>query len=415
MQKKLLIALLGITSVTMGLTGCGFGGDALTKTSTSGVQSPARLNPDEFRADGVSKKQVLVSFKTRTTDVPAFEKRNGVKVKRSLSSIGSAIVTISGDPETAVDKLRRDASVSHAELDRALLMDDVKVNDPSRGAQYALDTVNANTAWEKTLGSDKVTIAIVDSGLDLDHPDLKGKLVAGYNSVTPGQAPKDDVGHGTHVAGIAAASTNNGVGVAGLAANSKIMPVKVLGDGTGSAASVADGIIWAADHGADVINMSLGFYEENDTLAKAVAYALSKNVVVVATMGNNNIERKRFPAAFPGVIAVGSTAKGDTRSTFSNYGNWMSVSAPGTDILSTFPSYPVTIGGGKDGYASLSGTSMAAPLVAGLCGLVRSQHPGMAPAEVKKLVEAASADLGDKGYDKYFGNGRIDAFQAVSK
>jgi subtilisin family serine protease len=414
-QKKLLIALLGITSVTMGLTGCGFGGDALTKTSTSGIQSPVRLNPNEFRADGVSKKQVLVSFKTRSTDLSAFERRNGVKVKRSLASIGSAIVTISGDPETFVSKLRRDAAVAYAELDRALLMDDVKVNDPSRGQQYALDTVNANTAWESTMGSDKVTIAIVDSGLDLEHPDLKGKLVAGYNAVAPGEAPKDDVGHGTHVAGIAAASTNNGLGIAGLAANSKLMPVKVLGDGTGSAASVSDGIIWAADHGADVINMSLGFYDENETLGKAVAYALSKNVVVVATMGNNNIERKRFPAAFPGVIAVGSTAKGDTRSTFSNFGDWMSVSAPGTDILSTFPRYPVSINGSQSGYASLSGTSMAAPLVAGLCGLVRSQHPGMAPAEVKKLLETSAADLGDKGYDKYFGNGRIDAFQAVSK
>lgn len=415
MQKKLLIALLGITSVTMGLTGCGFGGDALTKTSTSSVQSPSRLNPNEFRADGVSKKQVLVSFNVRTPDFSTFEKRNGVKVKRSLSSINSAVVSITGDPEAVVSKLRRDSWVASAELDRALLMDDVKVNDTSRGQQYALDTVKADAAWDKTMGSEKVTIAIVDSGLDLDHPDLKDKLVAGYNSVTPGQAPKDDVGHGTHVAGIAAASTNNGLGVAGLAANSKIMPVKVLGDGTGSAGTVADGIIWAADHGADVINMSLGFYDENETLGKAVAYALSKNVVIVATMGNNNIEKKRYPAAFPGVIAVGSTDKADNKSTFSNFGDWMSVSAPGTDILSTFPRYGVTIGGGKDGYASLSGTSMAAPLVAGLCGLVRSQHVGMAPADVKKLLETTAQDKGGAGFDKYFGNGRIDAFQAVSK
>lgn len=412
MKKNVLIALLGLTSLTMGLVGCG-----VTPVSPAmNDRSALGFNPEEFRADGVAKKQVLVSFKSRLSaaDLAGFESRTGMKVKRNLSAIGSALVNISGTPEAAVAKLMKDSAVRSAEFDRAALLDDVKVNDPSRGKQYALDTVKADAAWGVTMGNEKVVIGILDSGVDLSHPDLKAKLLPGTNTAEPGKEPKDDMGHGTHVAGIAAAIANNNEGVAGLAANCKIVPVKVLGAGSGSAATVADGIIWAADHGVDVINMSLGFYDENDTLGKAVAYALSKNVVIVATMGNNNVERKRFPAAFPGVIAVGSTAEGDKRSDFSNFGNWMSVSAPGSNILSTFPTYPVQIDGTK-GYASLSGTSMAAPLVAGLCGLVRSQHQGMAPAEVKKLVEAATVDLGDKGYDKYFGNGRIDAFKAVSK
>ncbi len=412
MKKNVLIALLSLTSLSMGIVGCGVTPGA----APIGERSAMGYNPEEFRADGVAKKQVLVSFKGRmtTSELTSFEKRTGMKVKRNLGAISSALVNISGSPEAAVAKLQKDAAVRSAEFDRAVLLDDVKVNDPSRGKQYALDTVKADAAWGVTMGSEKVVIGILDSGLDLDHPDLKSKLLPGHNTTAPGAAPKDDMGHGTHVAGIAAAVSNNNEGIAGLAANCKILPVKVLGAGAGSAATIAEGIIWAADHNADVINMSLGFYEENEAVGKAVAYALSKNVVIVATMGNNNIERKRYPAAFPGVIAVGSTAEGDKRSDFSNFGSWMSVSAPGSNILSTFPTYPVQISGTK-GYASLSGTSMAAPLVAGLAGLVRSKHPGMAPAEVKKILESSTVDLGDKGFDKNFGNGRIDALSAVSK
>lgn len=413
MKKNVLIALLSLTSLTMGVAGCGMNPGVAPNLND---RTSLGLNPVEFRADGVAKKQVLVSFKSRmsATELTSFEKRTGVKVKRNLGAIGSALVNISGTPEAAVAKLQQDASVRRAEFDRAALLDDVKVNDPSRGKQYALDTVKADAAWGVTMGNEKVVIAILDSGLDLDHPDLKSKLLPGFNTAEPGKDPKDDMGHGTHVAGIAAAVANNGEGVAGLAANCKILPVKVLGAGSGSAATVAEGILWAADHGADVINMSLGFYDESEAVNKAVAYALSKNVVVVATMGNNNVERKRYPAACNGVIAVGSTAEGDKRSDFSNFGPWMSVSAPGSNILSTFPTYPVQISGTK-GYASLSGTSMAAPLVTGLVGLVRSKNSGMAPAEVKKLLETTTVDLGDKGFDKMFGNGRIDALQAVSK
>ncbi|HEY9857103.1 MAG TPA: S8 family serine peptidase, partial [Stenomitos sp.] len=360
MKKNVLIALLGLTSLTMGIVGCG-----VTPVSPTLDRSANGLNPQEFRADGVAKKQVLVSFKSRlsTAELATFERRVGMKVKRNMTAIGSALVTITGTPEAAVAKLQKDAAVKSAEFDRAALLDEVTVNDPSRGKQYALDTVKANAAWGLTMGSDKVVVGIVDSGVDLEHPDLKPKLLEGYNTVTPGQAPKDDVGHGTHVAGIAAAIANNSEGIAGLAANCKILPVKVLGAGSGSTATVAEGIIWAADHGADVINMSLGFYEANESVGKAVNYALGKNVVIVATMGNDNIERKRYPAAFPGVIAVGSTDEKDAKSSFSNYGDWISVSAPGSNIFSTFPTYPVQISGTK-GYASLSGTSMAAPLVA---------------------------------------------------
>jgi len=405
-------SLLGLVLGASILTGCGVG----TPTATHGslTYQPGSVNLNVFRADGVSKKKVLVTFKGQT-DLKQFQTRTKMRVSSVIAPLNAASIEISGNlsPEQAVAKLKADPSVAYAEFDRAAILDEVKVNDPQRSKQYALDMVNANDAWGITMGKTSVTIAIVDSGVDLDHPDLKAKLVKPKSTVDA--TAKDDMGHGTHVAGIAAAITNNNEGISGLAANAMIMPVRVLGGPSGgSAATVAEGIIYAADNGADVINMSLGFYDKPDVIEKAVAYALKKNVVIVATMGNNNIERRRYPAAFDGVIAVGSTDSADKKSQFSNFGDWISVAAPGTDIMSTFPTYPVQIGGTK-GYTSLSGTSMAAPLVAGLAGLVRSHYPNMAPAQVKALIEKTSVDLGDKGFDKNFGHGRIDAFKAVSK
>ncbi len=403
-------SLLGLVLGASILTGCSTG--LPTGSNGSITYQPGSINLNVFRADGVSKRQVLVTFKGQA-DLQQFQSRTRMRVSNVIAPINAASVEISGlSPEAAVARLKADPMVASAEFDRAVILDDVKVNDPQRGKQYALDKVNAAEAWGLTMGKSSVTIAIVDSGVDLEHPDLKAKLVKPKSTVDA--TAKDDMGHGTHVAGIAAAITNNNEGIAGLAANAKIMPVRVLGGPSGgSAATIAEGVIYAADNGADVINMSLGLYEKPEVLEKAVKYALSKNVVIVATMGNNNIERKRYPAAFDGVIAVGSTDSADKKSNFSNFGDWISVSAPGSDILSTFPTYPVQINGTKT-YASLSGTSMAAPLVAGLAGLIRSQHAGMAPAQVKALIEKTAVDLGDKGFDKNFGHGRIDAFKAVS-
>ena len=393
------------------LAGCGLAGQGgLPGRAATG------LDPSTFRADGVSRTHVLVRFHEgpTTLDARAFSARNGVRIARTLPALNTAAVTVSGSPEDTVARLSRDPAVAHVEFDRAVTLDDVSVNDPRRGEQYQLDRVQAGKAWEISRGSDQVVVAVIDTGIDLGHPDLKSKLVAGTNTIEAGSPPRDDRGHGTHVAGIAVAATNNREGVAGLASNCRLMPVRVTGNQGGTTESVAAGLVWAADHRADVANMSLGFYEESDTLKRAVEYALSKNVVLVSTMGNDHQEKPRFPAAYPGVIAVGSTDARDQRSSFSNYGSWMSVSAPGKDILSTFPTYTVRLVN-TPGYGFMTGTSMAAPLVAGLCGLVRSKHPGMAPAAVKQLLEETAVDLGDPGHDVYYGHGRIDAYAALSR
>jgi len=171
--------------------------------------------------------------------------------------------------------------------------------------------------------------------------------------------------------------------------------------------------MYAADHGADVINLSLGSSRQSQAITDAVKYALSKNVVVVAATGNDGGNIKSYPAGVPGVIAVGSTDASDNRSRFSNYGDWVSVTAPGSNILSTFPFNSNLIG--KTEYGSISGTSMATPFVTGLAGLVRSKYPTMPQAMVKRVIEVSSEDKGAPGYDEEYGFGRVSLVSALTR
>lgn len=286
-------------------------------------------------------------------------------------------------------------------------------NDPLYSRQYAHARANSEQGWRRQSGAEDVTIAIVDTGIDLQHPDLVDKITPGWDAVDGDGEAHDGHGHGTHCAGIAAASTDNQIGVAGFAPNVKLMPIRVLDDsGSGSSADVAEGILWAADHGAQVISMSLGSYRDARVKADAVKYALKQDAVLVAAMGNDGNKRKIYPAAQKGVIAVGSTDKRDKRSYFSNYGSWISVSAPGSRIMSTFPT------DGPDGmkdYGSISGTSMATPAVAGVAALIRSEFPHMNQQEVKAQLEWGTDDLGQKGWDHFFGHGRINVSKALTR
>ena len=288
-------------------------------------------------------------------------------------------------------------------------------NDPMFGRQYAHRMANSQAGWQITRGDRRIILGIVDSGVDITHPDLKAKIVDTFNGADNNKDVKDFVGHGTHVAGIASAMTNNGLGVAGVAPECGILAVKVSsGSSTSpSTAGIANGIIYAAEHGADVINLSLGSSRQSQAITDAVLYALSKNVVVVAATGNDGGRIKSYPAAVPGVIAVGSTDSSDQRSRFSNYGDWVSVTAPGSDILSTFPFNTNLIG--KTEYGSISGTSMATPFVTGLAGLVRSKYPNMPQAMVKRVIEVSAEDKGAPGYDEEYGFGRVSLVSALQR
>lgn len=271
--------------------------------------------------------------------------------------------------------------------------------------QWNLPITDTLRGWDLSKGSNDVIVAVVDTGADLNHPDLAEHLVAGYNFVANNDKPKDDVGHGTHVSGIISAVVNNGEGVAGMTWYNKIMPVKVLdSSGAGDTYTVAKGIIWATDHGAKVINLSLGNYAQAQFLHDAVKYAFDHDVALISASGNDNTEDPGYPAAYPEVFAVSATDSNRDRASFSNMGDYVDVVAPGVNIASTYPT---------NQYAALSGTSMACPHVAALAALIRTANPLLKNTEVYEIMRQTAIDLGNKGHDKYFGYGQIDVAKAL--
>lgn len=288
-------------------------------------------------------------------------------------------------------------------------------NDAMFSKQYSHQVAKSQAGWEITRGNPRVLIGVVDSGVDITHPDLRAKIVDTFNAADNNKDVKDFVGHGTHVAGIASAMTNNGMGVAGVAPECGILAVKVAsGDSSyPSTDGIANGVIWAADHGAAVINLSLGSRSESKAITDAVKYALAKNVVVVAAAGNDGGNIMSYPAVNPGVIAVAATDKNDNRARYSNFGRWISVAAPGSDILSTFPLNSNLIG--QTEYGQISGTSMATPFVTGLVALIRSKYPTMPPVMVKQTLESSADDRGKPGFDDEYGYGRVNVARALTR
>lgn len=273
--------------------------------------------------------------------------------------------------------------------------------------QWNLPAIGTEQGWNITRGKEQIEIAIIDTGVDLDHPELKNRIVSGYNVIDEKQEPDDDNGHGTHVAGIIASETNNGEGVAGMTWFSKIMPVKAMGaKGYGTTFDIAKGIIWAVDHGADVINMSLGNYQPSKVLEEAVRYAYDNNVVMVSAAGNDGSNQPTYPSAYPEVLSVAAVDYNGNRANFSNYGDYIDIAAPGVNIPSTFFNAQ---------YAALSGTSMAAPHVAGLAALIKSANPDLKSSQVINIIKTSAIDLGEQGKDIDYGNGLIDVNSALQE
>lgn len=265
-----------------------------------------------------------------------------------------------------------------------------------------LGAVNAPTAWDVHTSSSSVKIAVLDTGVDVAHPDLQGRVVGQYNAVTGGTDVTDDIGHGTFVAGVAAATGNNSVGIAGASFGASVLAVKVA-DANGDiwTDDVAAGIYWAADNGADVINLSLGGPTTDDVEGAAVAYARSKGVVVVAAAGNENTTAKSYPAATTGVIGVGATDAAGHRADFSNYGSWVKVAAPGVGITGTAP-------GGS--YEQGDGTSFSSPIVAGEAALLTSFRPDLSAQDVERTIIASAHGYADLG----LGAGQVDLRAALA-
>jgi thermitase len=354
-----------------------------------------------------SQERILVKFEPGTSLPEAAEihRQAGGQVKDTIPGIGVQVVTVpKGQATEKAKAYSAHPQVAYAEPDYIAEV----VGEPDDtyfDKQWGMQKVQAPEAWGITTGSASVSIAILDTGIDLDHPDLIDKIVDNVN-FTDSPTADDVYGHGTHVAGIAAASTNNGIGVAGLSYDATIMNVKVLRDnGSGYHSWIAAGIIWAADNGAEVINMSLGGGDSSQILEDAVNYAWSKGVVVVAAAGNNGNSFLCYPAGYANCIAVAATDRYDALASWSDYGDWVDVAAPGTGIYSALKG---------DSYGYKSGTSMASPHVAGLSALVFTtvndiNGNGYLNDEVRNRIETSCDDIGISG----IGSGRINAARAV--
>jgi subtilisin family serine protease len=269
--------------------------------------------------------------------------------------------------------------------------------------------IDAPEAWELWTGAggEDVVLAIIDTGIAKNHDDLKAKLVQGRNVYNNSDDTDDKYGHGTHVAGIAGAISDNERGVAGVSWGVKLMPVKCLSDsGYGSESNCADAIIWATDHGAHIASMSLQFYSGTQGLEDAVEYGWENGVLLVAANGNNRGRVVAYPAKFPHCMAISATDDRDAFASFSNYGPETDVAAPGDTVYST--QKPNT-------YAYLSGTSMATPCVAGLGGLLKSYNPELSNDEIEQIIEDSAEDRGSDGWDEKFGWGRINAHTALQR
>lgn len=356
------------------------------------------------------------------------------KVVAQLPNLTISLLQLPAERATTImQQLRNDPAVNFVEPNGLMTglwtPNDPYYNDPTK--VYAPQQIKANLAWDLVRGSADVLVAVVDSGANLTHPDLAGIFwtnpgelpangvdddgngyvddVSGWDFVNGDNQPVDDLGHGTHVTGIVAAQTDNGIGIAGIAGGVKVLPVKVLNsNNAGTWANVALGIIYAADQGARIINLSLGGTTSSATVESAIQYAQSRGALVFAAAGNSASNQPFYPAAYPGVLGVAATQPNNVRWSLSNYGSFVDLAAPGASIYSTY--WSTTAG---STYQFMSGTSMAAPTAAGVAALLWSLNPALSATQIADIMTGTATDLGTAGRDDYFGYGQVDAYQAA--
>lgn len=319
-----------------------------------------------------------------------------------------------------IEQMKRMGFVKYIEPDYVYKLNYVP-DDTYWSSQWGMRKIQADWAWNTTVGNHNILVAVVDTGIDANHPDLAANFVPlGYNWVNSTKNTTDDNGHGTHCAGIIAAQINNHEGVAGLA-QVRIMAEKAFNaDGNGTSTDIASAIYNATDAGARIISMSFGSYQPSSVVHDAIKYASDHGVLLVAAAGNDGEAKKMYPASFDEVISVAATNYTDTRALFSDYGDSIELSAPGVNIYSTLPTYPVTMTTLPNGhynadYDNVSGTSMACPFVAGLAALVLCRYPNMTRDQLRYYLRATADQEGRPGFDPNYGYGRINAKKAIEQ
>ena len=304
--------------------------------------------------------------------------------------------------EKLAERLARHPHIEFAELDR-LAPPGSTTNDPMLSSQWHLPKINAPTAWGASVGAGTI-VAILDTGIDPSHPDLAGQLVPGWNFYGNNSDTSDPNGHGTAVAGAAAAAGNNGTGVASVAWGARLMPVRIA-DANAYAywSTVAQGLTWAADNGARIANISYVGVAASSTVQSAANYLRSKGGLVVVCAGNNG--KDEGIAANDSMIVVSATNSGDSKTSWSSYGSFVDLAAPGDSI------YTTNVGGG---YKAWSGTSLASPVVAGAAAMIKAMRPDFTPTQIEAALYAGAVDLGTAGKDTIYGYGRVDAAAALA-
>ena len=330
----------------------------------------------------------------------------GARDVNEIRNIGVHILDLpyQASEKTFVQAFQARPEVEFAELDQILTMQELIPNDPLyfSDLSWSLARVSAPDAWSTTTGSSNVTIAILDTGVDGTHEDLISQMVPGWNIYNNNSDTHDVHGHGTAVAGTAAASGNNGVGVASVCWGCRIMPVRISDNyGLATYSDIASGLAWAADHGARVANISYNV-TDSSTVSRSASYFQKKGGVVTVASGNNGTFDNTSDN--PYVLTVGATDSADSLYSWSNTGNNVDLVAPGFV-------YSTMVGGG---YTVGQGTSVAAPIVAGAAGLLFSLDPSLTPAQVQDILRQTADDLGTPGWDLSYGYGRVNLARAVN-
>ena len=381
---------------------------AATLAGTAAQAQVQPQQPVQSPSNGWALGRILVAPKSGLPGVEFDKilKGHGAGARRKLDGINVHVIELPiqsrGREHAMVQALARNPHIKFAEVD-AFVPPAGSANDFYFADAWHLATTGTTTAWDSSVGSG-VTIAILDSGVDASHPDLAGKIVPGYNFFDGNSNTADVYGHGTKAAGTAAAITNNGAGVSAVAADSKIMPIRVAGtDGWATWSALANGTTWAADRGARVISMSFQNPSSSAAVLSAANYARSKGAVVIGAAGNTG--GYDATAASDAMTIVAATDGSDLRAGWSTYGPSVDIAAPGVGI------YTTTNGGG---YGAWSGTSAATPVTAGVAALIIAANPALKPADVDRILQSTARALGSAGKGEYHGYGRVDAAAAVA-
>lgn len=327
----------------------------------------------------------------------------GVRPKHHLKELDLHICELpDGVDEKEIKRLlKQDHRLKNVELDMIVTLDQT-ITDPSFNRSWALPKIEAPTAWDISAG-DGIIVAVLDTGVDGTHPDLAANMVPGWNMFDNNDNTADVHDHGTWVAGTIAAAANNGMGSAGVAWSAEIMPVRIAApDATAFFSTIANGIRWAADHGAKVVNVSYSGVAGSSTIRSAAQYLRNKGGVLVVSAGNSGSRLNHSPSDV--ILVASATNSNDQRPNWSSYGSYVDIASPGESIFTT------SKGGG---YNFVSGTSFSSPIVAATAALMFSANHELTPADLDQLILSTTTDLGEPGFDDFYGAGRVDAAAAV--